>query len=256
MGTPDGATAPDPPDARVLHRVRALLAKAESTTYAEEAEALTAKAQELMDRHAIDRAVLVAAGAVPGGGPGRRRLPVDPPYARPKLHLLSEVARANRCRAVWDEGSGDATVVGFPDDADRVELLFTSLLVQSTTAMLAAGATPEARSRSFRHSFLVAYAVRIGERLRDAARATAAEADRASGGAVLPVLADRAERVDVALAEAFPTLRRTRVTARDGAGYRAGHRAADRARLRHDDQVDGGAGTGRHLGRGRGRRRS
>ncbi|WP_139263717.1 DUF222 domain-containing protein [Geodermatophilus africanus] len=44
------AVAPGPDDARVLRRVRALLAKAESTEYAEEAEALTAKAQELMTR--------------------------------------------------------------------------------------------------------------------------------------------------------------------------------------------------------------
>jgi hypothetical protein len=40
--------------------VRALLAKAESTTYPEEADALTAKAQELMARHSIDRAMLDA----------------------------------------------------------------------------------------------------------------------------------------------------------------------------------------------------
>ena len=44
--------APDSarPDEKVLGRVRALLAKAESTTFPEEAEALTAKAQELMAR--------------------------------------------------------------------------------------------------------------------------------------------------------------------------------------------------------------
>lgn len=56
-----------------------------------------------------------------------------------------------------------------PSDLDAVELLFTSLLVQATTAMLAAGSRQDAhgrsRTRSFRQSFLAAYAQRIGERL-------------------------------------------------------------------------------------------
>ncbi|HET8683001.1 MAG TPA: DUF2786 domain-containing protein, partial [Micromonosporaceae bacterium] len=61
-----GAAATDgrAADPRQLDRVRALLAKAESTTFAEEAEAYTAKAQELMARHSIDYALLsVGAGA-------------------------------------------------------------------------------------------------------------------------------------------------------------------------------------------------
>ena len=45
---------------RALRRIRGLLAKAESTDFPEEAEALTAKAQELMTRHAVDAALLEA----------------------------------------------------------------------------------------------------------------------------------------------------------------------------------------------------
>ncbi|RST20878.1 bifunctional 3'-5' exonuclease/DNA polymerase [Streptomyces sp. WAC04770] len=44
----------------MLTRIRALLAKAEATGFPEEAEALTAKAQELMARHSIDEALLAA----------------------------------------------------------------------------------------------------------------------------------------------------------------------------------------------------
>jgi hypothetical protein len=43
-----------------LERVRALLAKAESTEFDEKAEALTEKAQELMTRYSIDAALLAA----------------------------------------------------------------------------------------------------------------------------------------------------------------------------------------------------
>ena len=56
-------------DPRVLARVRGLLAKAESTSFPEEAEALSAKAQELMARHALER---VAVDATAGA---RRRRP-------------------------------------------------------------------------------------------------------------------------------------------------------------------------------------
>jgi hypothetical protein len=45
---------------RMLGRIRALLAKAESTEFPEEAEALTAKAQQLMAHHSIDEALLAA----------------------------------------------------------------------------------------------------------------------------------------------------------------------------------------------------
>jgi hypothetical protein len=45
------------------------------------------------------------------------------------------VATANRCRVVWHRNLGLRTVMGFRTDLDAVELLFTSLLVQATTAL-------------------------------------------------------------------------------------------------------------------------
>ena len=50
-----GGTVGEP---KMLARIRALLAKAEATTFVEEADAFTAKAQELMARHAIDAAAV------------------------------------------------------------------------------------------------------------------------------------------------------------------------------------------------------
>ena len=47
-------------DERLLGKIRALLAKAESTEFAEEAEALSARAQELMAKYSIDHALLAA----------------------------------------------------------------------------------------------------------------------------------------------------------------------------------------------------
>ena len=126
-------------DERLLGKIRALLAKAEATEFAEEAEALSARAQELMAKYSIDHALL-AAETGRTEEPGGRRIAVDNPYEAPKASLLQTVAQANRCRIVWSKELGLVTVIGFPADLDAVELLFTSLLVQANSAMLRAGA--------------------------------------------------------------------------------------------------------------------
>jgi hypothetical protein len=248
-------------DPRIVHRVTALLAKAESTTYPDEAEALTAKAQQLMTRHAIDVAAVEAEGSG-GARASGRRIGIDDPYARARVTLLSEVARANRCRAVWSRGLGFATVFGDEGDLDAVEVLYTSLLVQATRAMVVArppgsgagGRDAPSATRSFRQSFLVAYAHRIGDRLRRVAAAAAAEADAehavgGGGGSLLPVLARRADAAEAAAAAAFPNLKTFSTTGRDADGWAAGRQAADRAQLGTEGALDDRrAGPTRSLG--------
>jgi hypothetical protein len=230
-------------DARILGKIRALLAKAESTEFTEEAEALSARAQELMAKYSIDHALL-AAEAGRKDEPASRRLPVDNPYEGPKAQLLEEVAKANRCRAVWYKSLGMSAVIGFPADLDAVELLFTSLLVQANTAMLRAGAKRDrygrSRTRAFRQSFLMSYAIRIGERLAgatgDAERQVVAEAP---GRNLLPVLAARHQAVDDAVDEMFGdgvSYHRTgRVS--DSEGWYSGRAAADTAALHGHREV-------------------
>ncbi|GAA4783616.1 DUF2786 domain-containing protein [Actinomycetospora chlora] len=226
------ARPPDGVDARVLARVRALLAKAESTEYPEEAEALSAKAQELMGRHALEQAVVGApADAAPRAA--ARRLWLDPPYASAKSSLVHQVATANRCRAISLSALDMVTVVGHAADLATVELLVTSLLVQADRAMLAADdeTVPRARRRSFRHAFLLAYATRIGERLAAAAHEAQAHARAELGEELLPVLAARAEVVERTVGELFPRLTRRRFSVGNGAGWAAGRAAADAASL-------------------------
>jgi hypothetical protein len=220
-------------DTRMLEKVRALLAKAESTTFPEEAEALSAKAQELMARHSLD-AAMVGAGT-PGDSPTGMRLPVDDPYAGAKSILLHQVASANRCRAVWSKGLGFSTVMGFESDLMFVEILYTSLLVQATSAMVASGSQVDrsgrSRTRSFRQAFLLAYGVRIGDRLRAAEAAGRAAATESFGAALLPVLAGRKAAVDAASAVAFPDAVSRSVSISNSAGWTAGKAAADLASL-------------------------
>ena len=227
-----------PPDAGVLRKVTSLLAKAESTTFPGEAEALTAKAQQLMTRYAIDRAQLEAGrGAEPVAG--GRRVAVDDPYARARFLLLAAVADANRCRTVWTSAWGFATVFGDEGDLDAVEMLYTSLLVQATRAMVLEprpAAAGGGGTRSFRHAFLVAFAGRIGQRLAAAAAQVTAEAAERST-ALVPLFTARREAADRALATAFPDTRSLRVSAGNAAGWQAGVRAADRAELGLHPQV-------------------
>ncbi len=221
-GTPLGRPVRQHVDEKKLSRVRALLAKAESSSFPEEAEALSAKAQELMTRHALDRVLVESAEAAPDR-PAARRIWLDTPYTDAKSLLVHVVAAANRCRAVFDPRWEFVTVIGDEDDLDSVALLTTSLLVQATRAMIA---DPAGRSRPFRKSFLVSYATRIGERLERAAEATIAQAPE-----LLPVLASHEKNVAAAFTTLFPEVVNKSVTVRSHEGWGAGRAAADRARL-------------------------
>ncbi len=217
------------PASRMLTRIRALLAKAEATGFPEEAEALSAKAQELMARHSIDEALLDAQ-APAKDAPGACRIGVEAPYEQAKAVLLDAVAGANHCRAVWNEAFGFSTVVGFEGDLEVVELLYTSLLVQATSAMTRAEAAQRAggrrRTKTFRQSFLAAYAHRIGTRLAEAAETQVTDD-------LLPVLATREVAVTDRVDAMFPETTTTRLRGvTDEAGWTEGAEAADRAQVR------------------------
>ena len=228
-GTLRGHPAEDGSEhSRMLNRVRTLLAKAEATEFAAEAETFTAKAQDLMTRHAVDEALLrVSENAIDIRGV---RVHVHNPYAGEKVSLLNQVARANRCRAVWNKPLGLVTVLGTPIDVDQVEMLFTSLLIQATRAMAEAGARRAGsfdRSASFRRSFLMAYAVRVGERLTEASAAAAA----AYGPELLPVLQGQADAVQAEVDRLFPQTRKAKPGRYNAAGWEAGRVAADQAQV-------------------------
>lgn len=237
LEVPRPSAGPRQPESRMLSRIRALLAKAEATGYPQEAEALSAKAQELMARHSIDEALL-AARTHPEDGPGACRIGVDPPYETAKAVLLDAVASVNRCRCVWHESLGFSTVIGFEPDLEAVELLYTSLLVQATTAMTKAEAAQRKggrkRTKTFRQSFLAAYAHRIGDRLRAAAEGQVAESE----GDLLPVLAARDLAVADRMERMFPDTVTTRLRGvSDADGWEQGAAAADRAQVAPRPQI-------------------
>lgn len=220
----------------MLETIRGLLAKAESTEFAAEAEAFTAKAQELMATHSIEMAMIEGRGSRIGGvEPGSIRIKIDRPYVEPKVHLLAAGADANHCQVIFSRIEEEAVVFGFDHDLASVELLYTSLLIQATRTMTARGSQTDwsgrNRTRSFRRSFLMGFADRIGWRLREATAMSESQAEATFGSDLLPVLSDREERVAAAVRTAFPQLGKMRTSSSNLSGWFAGEEAADRADL-------------------------
>ncbi|NLE80593.1 MAG: DUF2786 domain-containing protein [Rhodococcus sp.] len=242
----EGACTESPLDSKIGNKIRGLLAKAEATEFEEEAETFTAKAQELMTRYAIDTALLSARGGHESANASTtvhsRRVHLENPYVKEKVHLLTAIGEPNRVRTVWFDKFAIATVVGTPVDLQQVDLLFTSLLVQATRAMQFADAAGRKGSRttSFRKGFLAGFAGRIGQRLRDAdTRATvdAADAAQIDVDDLLPILATKSEAVDAEFDRLFPRTKKARGRSVDAEGWHAGQAAANNAALTPGDRA-------------------
>jgi hypothetical protein len=231
-------------DAR-LSTIRALLAKAEATPFAAEADAFTAKASELMARHAIDEALVWAHDSgSERATPIETRIVIHRPFLNQKATLVHRVADALGCRTVRFVGHrGAATetmsIVGFAADLELVDTLVTSLLLQLTTAMMAT--TPSGLGASqvaaWRRSFIAGFSTSVAQRL--AADRAAAATDRRGSGDPTPrrgastalVLADRAHAVDDEFRRLHPHLRQMRI---GNGSSRAGHQAGSSAGRRAD----------------------
>ena len=225
-----------------LGRIRKLLARAERAGTPEEAQACTDKAVELMARHGVDMALLAA--AEPGRDEiGATRMEVADPYSAGKARLLGWTASALRCRAVLHQLGGGrvgaVTVFGFASDRERVEVLFTSLLLQAGAQLLRERPPHAGESvAAYRRSWLHGFAVQVHRRLVDAERRAERRAEQQTGarddtGAAI-VLADRRSQVEHAYAEAFPALGRSRRSVLSGTGFAAGAAAGERADLGAD----------------------
>ncbi len=231
-----------------LATIRALLAKAEATTYAAEAEAFTAKASELMARYALDEAMVWASGGDDRDVPTEIRLLVHRPFTAQKAVLVNSVAEVYGCRALrlgalGAEGAEHISVVGFASDLTLVETLVTSLFLQLTTAMTAHDAGRPGGSASqvaaWRRSFIMGFAHTVTERLiadrRNVAQATEAETVTGDTAAsVALVLRDRSDSVAAEFRQRYPRIRTSKVSSgTSAAGRRAGTSAGRAADLGH-----------------------
>jgi Protein of unknown function (DUF2786) len=233
---------------RLFDRVRKLLAKAEDESVTPpEAQALTAKAAELMAKYGIDRALL-AAERPDTDQPANRVLDIDNPWARVKAHLLCGLASALRCQCILLSSSRPGARIhmfGYASDIERTDMLYTSVLIQMWHGL--AGAQVPAWSsspRAWRRSWLLGYATAVVSRVRAAEQAATSRATAAAtapGPRAALVLADRSQVIRRTVAQAYPVTRTARVSY-SGSGYRDGYAQGQRADI-----------GGSRLARGRGR---
>jgi hypothetical protein len=220
---------------RLLDRVRKLLAKAEGEGVTpEEAEALTAKAAELMAKYGIDRALL-AARRPETDRPDSRMVDIYNPWGRVRAHLLCGLASALRCQPILvtsPEGTLHVHIFGYASDLERADMLYTSVLIQMWHGLVAAPVPARAQSsRAWRRSWLLGFAAAVIARVQAAeqraAQTATAAADSPQTSAEI-VLADRSLVIRRHVAAAYPHTRTARLTY-SGSGYGDGYEQGKRA---------------------------
>lgn len=223
-------------------RIQALLKKAESTTFEKEAEALVGKAEALRQQYRIEALLSDSyGGCAESAAVVSRRVRMHAPWVNYQMRLLGAIAHANACTTILLTPSGIATVFGSADDVDHVLDLFTSLNRQRAYFMrISAGArTAQERHQtsSYRRSFMVAYASRVGVLLRRAAEevfddlgATAP----AAPGAIIPALKKRSQQARKTMDSVFPHTRGMSVSATNSLGVHDGYEAAARSHFSGD----------------------
>lgn len=136
-------------NSKMLERVRALLAKAEATTFEAEADAFREKADQLMTAYAIEQWMVEAAQDSVGKRPTPELRYVDinwydygsgtsVEFRSALWHMFARIAGHCRCVVVPDktryaDGENGRTrevaVVGLPSDIDYFDLLFTNVMI-------------------------------------------------------------------------------------------------------------------------------
>jgi hypothetical protein len=219
---------------RLLDRVRKLLAKAEGEgVTTAEAEALTAKAAELMAKYGIDRALL-AAQRPETDRPDSRLVDIYNPWGRVRAHLLCGLASALRCQPILvtaEDGTLRVHIFGYASDLERTDVLYTSVLIQMWHGLVAAPVPARvANVRAWRRSWLLGFAAAVTARVRAAEeraeRAAPVTADGHASAAL--VLADRSLVIRRNVAAAYPHTRTARTTY-SGSGYDDGYAQGKRA---------------------------
>lgn len=242
-------------DDRMLDKIRKILAKAEDPGCTPaEAEALTEKAAELMAKYGVERAMLAATEPT-SDKIMAKRFDIENPYGLDKCGLLFRIAKPLRCNAVrfrrWDAKGARAyymEVVGYESDIERVEMLFTSLLVQAAHALAVAEVPYWESATSYRKTWYDGFSGAVNSRLRKAEAAAVRDAEPTTGPSTALVIADRSSAVEQAYKQFFPDVRPGRARNLNGSGQGAGWRAGQNANLGAGRNVGSGA-SGKALGR-------
>ncbi|HEX2241989.1 MAG TPA: DUF2786 domain-containing protein [Gammaproteobacteria bacterium] len=220
-----------------LQRIRALLAQAEDKGVTEEeAAAFHAKAFAMMAQYGIERAMIESSRPDVSIKPEMRTIVINPPWALDSVTLLSNLASALRCKAVTlgkdkNTKTHSVRVFGYASDLDRLDVLYTSLLIQMHSGVLSAEVPYWESTKSFRKGWLLGFLSEVISRVRKAeqyarkqAEGTSSESGETSTGTEL-VLVSREKAVAALVSSEFPSLRKVGIgTTRSHTGYETGLR--------------------------------
>lgn len=234
---------------RWVDKVQKLLAKAESTTSEAEADALFAKASDLITRWRIEDGELAAAGRLDDElGSDVIVLGSYTPVADcVAIKAVLEPLGVRVAFKAYSPGSpARARLYGWQSDREKALLMWASITVQLAGAMRRAEPAGLDRSdtRTWRQSFKYAYAQRVGQWLRDAvvvSKDTVVAEHGGSKSTTALVLASRHREVDRFFSSSTGRARSTSFKT-DLRGLVAGQKAADRADLGQTSRL---AGRGR-----------
>ncbi|MEE2040100.1 DUF2786 domain-containing protein [Nocardiopsis sp. CT-R113] len=216
-----------------LNKVRALLAKAEAASTDAERFAYTAKANELMARYSIDAALLAAKQGTTDT-PIMKSFTITNPRALAKARLLMSIANNVRCKALRSKllkGRVFVDVYGYPTDIERVEILYTSLLLQMANGLESTLVPYSVDARSFRRSWLIGFALQVGKRLAEIEQAAEDDTTPTEGQSTALVLRDRSKALIDLVNGNVPKTNIPKRAPVDPHGYKAGKDAADQADL-------------------------
>lgn len=241
------------PSDKILNRVRGLLDKAASTRdeFPAEAKALEDKAMELMAAYGIEQAMLEATGQKTADHVTKLTITFVNPFSYEKHSLLLNISYALGCKTLCYKSGKSVThtvVVGHSSDLERVEFLYTLLLIQAQNGAAKMKANSyngfytsrevAAQTRGLRAAYLAGFGDEIGERLTAIAKHAAAQNEAQHAGDSAPgtalVLKSRKELVDQKFRELFPKTNKGASRAYNGAAWAAGQSGGRNADLGQD----------------------
>jgi hypothetical protein len=216
-----------------------LLKKAETTTPGE-AELLTAKATELMQKYGIDRALFNARTTGDKERIQTLQIPFSGIYAKAYMRMMSTIARAygDDIDTYYSQWKNDITltIVGFETDVAQLKVLLTSLQLQSVVALNAWWSERDTfrytamEKFKDRRTFIQSFGEGAASRLYKARASAVKEAEKTTPGTEI-VLRDRALAIKDFMKSNVGDLKTVKNREKSGgygassAGYNAGRNA-------------------------------
>jgi hypothetical protein len=235
----------------VIRWCRKLLAKAESLSRDEstdnfaEVDAINQKVHELLTKSGIDAAMLAEKSETKQEAISVKR-DLSGPYGKDQITLWTNIARYNRCSVIWTSRKSldwdeiqqcnkqvkifSVTIIGFAQDIEICELLFTSLYLQVSARLVHVRGDEWQTTKSARCSYFAGFTVGVRSQFKATQAAVETAAEIAEPGTAL-VLLSREEQVLAKQKQLFPKVRTTPQRRVHSDHYSAGVAAGKRANL-------------------------